>query len=94
MIDSYKTSENNIIYELRITEIEIKNQKNFKKSPLNHLKTIDIKPINLKGFYGSLDYTILILNIIGIIFYQISFIRCNREEENYCIIIIICKYHN
>ena len=92
MINSYNITEGNINSEISITENSIKNGKYFEKSPLNHLETEDNKQKNLKVFYGSLDYKILILNIIGLIFYQISFIGCHGGEENYCITEFVTQF--
>ena len=92
MINSYNTTEGNINSEISTTENSIKNGKYFEKSPLNHLETKNNKQKNLKVFYGSLDYKILILNIIGIIFYQISFIGCHGGEENYCITEFVTQF--
>ena len=92
MIDSYKPNESNIISQSSITEIEIKNKNYTENLPLNNLETSENKPMNSKIFYGSLDYKILILNIIGIIFYRISLIGCYGGEENYCITEFITQF--
>ena len=92
MINLYNSTEGNINSEISTTENSIKNGKYFEKSPLNHLETKNNKQKNLKVFYGSLDYKILILNIIGIIFYQISFIGCHGGEENYCITEFVTQF--
>ena len=92
MIDSYKPNESNIISQFSITEIELKNKNNFENIPLNNSETFDNKSMNSKRFCGRLDYKILILNIIGIIFYQISLIGCYGGEENYCITEFITQF--
>ena len=72
------------------TEFNFGNSKNVEKIPLNQHKKK--KSSSIKVLFQNLNIQILFLNIIGIIFYKISFIGCHGGEENYCITEFVTQF--
>ena len=77
-----KSREDKSEREVTISENEI-SSKNTEFFHLYHTKFPSSNTL-LKKF-KNLNFIMLIINIIGIIFHQISFIGCHGGEENYCV---------